>query len=383
MEKYSTTIGLDLGDKFHHFCELDEGGEVIGDGRISSTEGALKSTFEHRAATLVVIEAGTHSPWVCRALEQWGHKVVVANPRKLRAISSNVAKCDQRDAEMLARLGRADAKLLCPIRHRGRKAQADLAVLRSRDALVGARTALINHCRGMVKSLGARLPSCSADAFASKAKDSVPEELREALGAVFATVEELTARIRAMDRKIDDLCEQYPETERLREPRGVGSLTAAAFVLTLEEPSRFSKSRTVPVFLGLVPRRDQSGDVDKQLRITKAGDAFLRRLLISCAHYILGPFGGESDLRTWGLALCERGGKNGKKRAVVAVARKLAVLLHRLWVSGEPYEAVRKKGEGAGESEAKESKRKTERKKKTAGRCPTPRPAAAGSAGLG
>lgn len=147
-------------------------------------------------------------------------------------------------------------------------------------------------------------------------------------------------------------------------------MTALAFVLTLEDPARFAKSRAVAVYLGLVPRRDQSGEVDKQLRITKAGDVFLRRLLISCGHYILGPFGGESDLRRWGSALCERGGKNGKKRAVVAVARKLAVLLHSLWVSGEEYEAVR---------ERKETRSKKEGK--TAGRCPAPRPAAAGSAG--
>lgn len=376
MEEFSTTVGLDLGDKFHHFCELDAGGEVVGEGKIASTEGALGVMFERRSPSLVVLEAGTHSPWVSRALEGWGHRVLVANPRKLRAISSSVAKCDRRDAQMLARLGRADAKLLCPVRHRGRKAQADLAVLRSRDALVGSRTALINHCRGMVKSLGARLPACSAEAFASKAKDSVPEELREALGPVFAMVAELTGRIRAMDRKIDELCEQYEETGRLRAVRGVGALTALAFVLTLEEPGRFARSRAVAVYLGLVPRRDQSGEVDKQLRITKAGDAFLRRLLISCGHYILGPFGGESDLRRWGSALCERGGKNGKKRAVVAVARKLAVLLHSLWVSGAAYEAVRERKQTQGER--KMMKRK---EGKTAGRCPAPRPAAAGSAG--
>lgn len=384
MEEFSTTVGLDLGDKFHHFCELDKGGEVLSQGKISSTPWALQSMFEQRAAAVVVIEAGTHSPWVSRALQGWGHRVVVANSRKLRAISASVAKCDERDAEMLARLGRADEKLLCPIRHRGLKAQADLAVLKSRDALVCARTALINHCRGVVKSLGQRLPACSADAFAKKAKDSVPEELRPALGAVFAMVEELTAKIHAMDRKVDDLCAQYPDTENLREPNGVGALTALAFVLTLEDPSRFERSRTVPVYLGLVPKRDQSGGVDKQLRITKAGDSFLRRLLISCAHYVLGPFGRESDLRTWGLALCEKGGKNGKKRAVVAVARKQAVILHRLWVTGEPYVAVRKKDAKEGEAREKEGspeKSEARKKRKTAGRCPAPRPAAAGSAG--
>jgi transposase len=348
MQQYSTTVGLDLGDKFHYFHELDERGEKRLEGKISSTGGALRTMFEGREPALVVIETGTHSPWVSRALEGWGHTVLVANARKLRAISASVAKSDRRDAEMLARLGRADAKLLCPIRHRGRKAQSDLAVLRSRDALVSARTAMINHCRGMVKSQGERLPSCSADAFAKKMKDFVPSHLCQALVPVLQMIEELTGKIHGLDREIERLCgEKYPETGKLRAVRGVGALTALAFVLTLEDPERFDKSRSVAAYLGLVPRRDQSGGVDKQLRITKAGDGFARRLLISCSHYILGPFGGESDLRSWGLQLCERGGKNGKKRAVVATARKLSVLLHRLWLSDEPYEAVRQSKQDA------------------------------------
>lgn len=353
MQQYSTTVGLDLGDKFHQFCELDEWGKVRAEGRISCTEGALRTMFERRERVLVVMEAGTHSPWVSRALQGWGHAVLVANPRKLQAISASVAKSDRNDAQMLARLGRADAELLKPIRHRSVQAQSHLAVLKSRDALVASRTALINHCRGMVKSLGQRLASCSADAFVQRTKDSVPEELLAALAPVMQTIEELSGKIHALDRQIEHLCrEQYPETQRLQAVRGVGPLTALAFVLTLEEPGRFAKSRAVGVYLGLVPRRDQSGEVDKHLRITKAGDAFLRRLLISCAHYILGPFGGESDLRSWGLRLCERGGKNARKRAVVAVARKLATLLHRLWVSDAPYEAVRRRGARGGEEAA-------------------------------
>lgn len=342
MNEYSTTVGLDLGEKFHNFCELGEGGEVLAEGRISSTQGALATMFFGRKPSVVVMEAGTHSPWVSRTLEGWGHRALVANPRKLRAISASVAKSDRRDAEMLARLGRADEHLLCPIHHRGREAQSHLAVLRSRDALVRARTALINHCRGLVKSLGQRLSSCSSDAFVRKVRDEIPEDLRGALGPVLDAIETLSEKIHLMDLEIERLCKaQYPETERLRAVRGVGPLTSLAFVLTLEDAKRFAKSRSVPVYLGLVPRRDQSGSVDKQLRITKAGDAFLRRLLITSAHYILGPFGGDCDLRRWGERLCERGGKNGKKRAVVAVARKLSVLLHQLWQSEEPYRAIR------------------------------------------
>jgi len=131
--------------------------------------------------------------------------------------------------------------------------------------------------------------------------------------------------------------EKYPETELLRAIKGVGPITALAFVLILEDPERFSKSRQVGSFIGLTPSRDQSGEIDKQLRITKAGNPLLRRLLVGAAQYILGPFGEACDLRRFGLKLSARGGKNAKRRAVVAVARKLTVLLYRLWRHGEIY----------------------------------------------
>jgi len=337
-----TTIGMDLGDKYHYYCTLDGAGRKTAEGRIAATATGLERMFAAHPRAVVAIEAGTHSAWISRALEGWGHRALVGNPRKLRMIYASQTKSDVRDAEMLARIARADPSLLSPIRHRGRQAQSHLAILRSRDALVKARTSLILHARGTVKATGERLPSCSAEAFARRAREAVPADLHDALGPVLQTIEETTAKIRAMDRRIEALsAEAYPETESLRAVRGVGPVTALAFVLTIEEPARFAKSRDVAAWLGLVPRRDQSGDMDKQLRITKAGDKYLRRLLISCAHYILGPFGGDSDLRRWGQSLCTRGGKNARKRAVVAVARKLAVLLHALWKNDEAYDPLR------------------------------------------
>jgi len=330
---------MDLGDKFHVLRELDAAGRVVGEGRIAATRRALEREFSRRSPVTVAIEAGTHSPWVSRALEGWGHTVIVGNPRKVRAITSSTTKCDDRDAEMLARLARADRALLSPIRHRSEAAQADRAVLKSRDILVRSRTMMILHCRGVAKSFGAPLASYSAESFAVKARQEIPAVLAPALTPVLDSIEDLTRRIRKIDEEIEQACqEKYPETEPLRTIRGVGALTALAYVLTLEEEERFAKSRAVGAYLGLVPRRDQSGESDKQLRITKAGDRLMRRLLVSSAHYILGPFGADSDLRRWGLAKCECGGKNAKKRAVVGVARKLAVLLHRLWRSGEAYD---------------------------------------------
>jgi transposase len=285
------------------------------------------------------MEVGTHSRWASHLLEELGHEVLVANARKLRAIYDNPRKGDRADAETLARLARLDPNLLSPIHHRSPQAQADLAIIRSRDALVRSRTLLINHVRGIVKSSGSRLPSCSAESFSKKVEPSIPEPLRPALLPLVDTIGSLTQQIRACDRQIETLCQtQYPETRSLQQVSGVGPLTALAFVLTLEDPSRFAKSRHLGPALGLVPRRDQSGDRDPQLGITKSGDAFLRRLLVGSAHYVLGPFGPDCDLRRWGLQLAERGGKNAKKRAVVAVARKLAVLLHHLWKTHAIYD---------------------------------------------
>jgi transposase len=267
--------------------------------------------------------------------------VLVANPRKTRLIYSNKRKTDEIDAENLARLARVDPKLLYPLKHRGEDSQAHLAIIRSREALVSCRTQLVNHVRGAVKSFGARLPKCPARSFHKKVVEHIPEALWPALGPILETIGSLTERIREYDRQLEMVCqEHYPETDLLRQVEGVGALTALTFVLTLEDPSRFAKSRSVGAYLGLVPARDHSGDRDPQKRISKEGDEMLRKLLVGSAHYILGPFGQDSDLRRHGEKIALRGGKNAKKRAVVAVARKLSVLLHRLWVTGEVYDPL-------------------------------------------
>ena len=244
---------------------------------------------------------------------------------------------------MLARIARFDPELLFPIAHRSKQAQTDLELLKARDMLVKTRTSLINHVRGAVKSFGERLPKCSAESFHKHCHDFLPENLKAVLQVIIETIEHITDRIKEFGRRIEKISrEVYPETELLKAIGGVGPLTALAYVLVLEEPGRFSKGRQVGKFLGLTPRRDQSGETDKQLRITKAGNRFLRRLLVGAAQYILGPFGPDCHLRRFGLRLAERGGKSAKKRAVVAVARKLAVLMHRLWRNGEIYDPLYK-----------------------------------------
>ncbi len=339
----SITVGVDVGDRHSHLCLIDtQSGEVLEESRISTSPTALERRFSGSEPMRVAIEVGTHSPWISRLLERLGHEVLVANARKLRLIYADGKKNDRLDAENLARIARLDPKLLSPLRHRGEASQAHLAVIRSRDALVRSRTQLVNHVRGAVKPFGFRLPKCSAESFHKRAAGRFPEELAPALEPILETIADLTARIRAYDRELEALAENlYPQTRLLRQVPGVGTLSALAFVLTIEDPSRFRASRDVGAYLGLVPSKDQSGGSDPQRRISKRGDGMLRRLLVGSAQYLLGPFGADSDLRRHGEKLAERGGKNAKKRAAVAVARKLSVLLHRLWLTGEAYDPLR------------------------------------------
>jgi transposase len=342
-EQPQMTAGLDLGDKYSYLCLIDQqSGEVMEEGRLRTSPEAFERRFaSERPPMRIAIEAGTHSPWASRVLEACGHEVLVANARKLRLIYSNKQKTDEVDAENLARLARLDPRLLYPLRHRGEESQAHMAIIRSRQALVGCRTQLVNHVRGAVKSFGARLPKCPARSFHKRASEYIPEALMPALGPILETIASLTERIRDYERELETISrEHYPETDLLRQVEGIGPLTALTFVLTLEDPYRFEKSRAVGAYLGLVPARDQSGDRDPQKHISKEGDEMLRKLLVGSAHYVLGPFGSDSDLRRHGEKIDSRGGKNSKKRAVVAVARKLAVLLHTLWVTGEAYEPL-------------------------------------------
>ncbi len=336
---YAHTIGIDLGDVRHQVAVLDPQGRIVMEGKVDNTRPALEAMFAKLEPSLIALEAGTHSPWISATLEGWGHTVLVANPGELPAITKSKKKTDQRDARMLAKLARVDPELLKPLLHRSPQAQTDLALLKARHALVKVRSSLIGHCRGIMKSAGGRLPKCSADAFAKQALKALPLELFAALEPLVRQVGELTEKIQSMERKIEALAlERYPEHEQLQAVGSVGRLTALCFMLVLDRAERFEKSRSVGAYVGLVPKKDQSGQVDKQCRITKDGNPYLRVLLVQCAQHLLSRRGKDCELRQWGLKLCERGGKAAKKRAVIATARKLAVQLHAVWVGGKPYD---------------------------------------------
>jgi transposase len=340
---YQAVVGLDVGDREIHYCVLDLDGKVAVEGAVATREPSLRIQFEGTARMRIALEAGTHSPWISRLLLGWGHDVIVANPRKVRLISRSDLKNDRADARTLARLAHVGPELLSPIQVRSEKTQVDLALVKARDVAVQSRTRIINSVRGLVKSTGRRLPKSSTLTFARKAKEACPEALLPALMPLLRVIDELTREIELYEKLVVQKAEtEYPETAAIRTIYGVGPLTALTFVLVLNnDRGRFPRSRDVGCYIGLRPKQRESGERSPQLGITKAGDSLLRRLATQSAQYILGPFGKDSALRRWGLSLALRGGKNAKKRAITAVARKLVILMHRIWITQEVYEPLR------------------------------------------
>lgn len=346
-------VGVDLGDKRSRYCVLDSAGKVVSEQSVATTRQALSQTFAKMVRCRIALEVGTHSPWVSRLLGSLGHEVIVANARRVRMISESSRKDDRMDALMLARLARVDPALLSPIRHRGEQAQEHLAMIRARAVLVDGRTALVNNARGTTKAFGERIGKCDADQMRVEKLEGLPEGVQAALKPVLLVVERMTEEIQGYDKKLAEIArKEYPETALLEQVTGVGLLIALTFILTLDDAQRFRYSRDVGCFLGLRPQRHESGESQPQLGITKEGDVYLRRLLVQGAHYILSARGPDTDLKRWGQKLAGKGDKRAKRRAVVAVARKLAVLLHHLWVSGEVYEPLGYQPKGQARSAA-------------------------------
>jgi transposase len=332
------TLGVDLGDRKSDLCLLDEAGEVIDRRPIETTRPSFQCALQQLAPCRLVIEVGTHSPWVSRLAQSLGHEVIVANPRKVQLIAKGTRKNDRKDAELLARLGRADVALLSPIQHRGLEAQHLLVAVRQRDSLVRRRVSLISGVRGLVKSLGERVQGCSPETFPRRARADLPDHLVTAVEPTLVCIMELTQHIRQFDRVIESPPEPLRTVVgRLRQIPGVGPILGLTFVLTIDDPVRFHRSRDVGPFLGLVPRQHQTGLVDRQTSITRAGNPYLRKLLINAAHHILSR-GPQTRLQEFGLRLEARGGRASRQRTAVAVARKLAVMMHRMWVTGEDYQ---------------------------------------------
>jgi transposase len=327
MKKVSV-IGMDMGDKNHKAVGLSEDGEIIDRTEVPCTPEDVRAYLERFPGALLAIETGTHCRWVSRLGTGMGHEVLVGNARKLRMIWNSNRKNDWNDAEMLARVARTDRKLFSPVRLRDDGDQELLRLVKARDLLVKCRTGIVNKIRGFCKADGHHLPKCSADSF-MRLEHEIPKSVRTVSKPLFAMLKELAKKIGLYDTMIaKGVRKIHGEDAKLLEPiAGVGPVTAAAFLATVGDPATFGSARDAGSYFGLVPRQDQSGQTDKQMRITKEGNAVVRRLLVTAANYIMGPFGKDCDLRRHGMRIAERGGKNARKRAKVAVARKLAVLM--------------------------------------------------------
>ena len=340
VSKTKRTVGIDLGDKYARYAVLEDGNDFIEQDRLPMTKAAFGSRFGHWKPARMAIEAGTHARWISELLRAMGHEVIVANPRELKALTQSAHKSDGEDARKLARYARADVGLLKPVQLRSEATQLELLKLQTRDALVRSRAQLTTTVRGWTKAFGANIRQCTTQGFALRAEQELPEALRCTLQPVLDVIALLTELIKKADRQVEKMVAEHPVAARLDGVAGVGVVTAMAFVLTIEDPGRYRRSRDVGAGLGLTPRKDQSGDSDPQLGITKQGNGLLRRLLVQCAQQLLGPRGRDCAIRQWGLKLAGEGkNKRLKKRAVVAVARKLAVVMHRLWITGEQFVA--------------------------------------------
>ena len=335
------TIGIDLGDKSHAICVLDNDGDIIEQRSITNRKQSIQRLSKKHPTARMVMETGTHSPWISRLLQDLGHEVIVANARKLRMIYMNHRKSDEADALILARIGRFDPELLYPIQHGSEKHQRDLLQIKVRDTLVRQRVTIICSVRGVLKSLGIKTKSPSSTCFTRRLLENLNPDDPEIIAIVQPSLEVidlLSEKIKFLDKKVLEMADkEYPETKLLRQISGVGALTALSFLLIIDDPQRFKNSRSVGAYLGLTPKRDQSGDSDKQLRISKAGNPYLRRLLVSASQYALGKFGKDCALRDRGLRLAQRGGPRAKKKAVIATARKLASIMHAMLLKNSDY----------------------------------------------
>jgi len=342
-KQYRTIIGVDLGDKKHHVCVTDKDGKILSEKTVTNNKEQLTRLANEHRGGLFAIEVGTHSPWVSRLIAANGCSCLVANARKLRAIYQNDRKCDMLDARMLAKIARVDPELLSPIQHGSEERQLHRLSITLRDSLVRQRVNIVSTIRFSLKSFGVRLTGCSTPCFAKLCrKELAGSPLLEVVSASLEALDGLDVQIKALDKRIARIAsEHYPQTQLIEQIAGVGPITSLSYVLAIGEPERFKDPRDVGAYLGLVPRRDQSGQSDKQLPISKAGNRDVRRLLVQSAQYILGHFGPDCDLRRYGLNLAAKGGKAAKRKAVVAVARKLSVLMLVLWKTGQPYEPLR------------------------------------------
>ena len=337
-----TTIGLDLGTRVTQVAVYNTAGNRIEERKISTAKDSLEQLLSRFPKARVVMEASTPTRWINNLARDLGHEVVIANPRRIPIITASIRKSDRNDARLLGEFGQFKPELLSPVELRDDAYQLVRAQLFAREQLVKTRSSLCTFVRSQAKAVGEKLPTGATRSFVEKMRPLLPKEIAGVLEPILRTIQHLSDEIKGSDAEVESRCKrEFPRTAMLQQIHGVGPLIALAFVATVGAPERFKDSRSLGAYFGLVPRLDQSGQSNPALRITKHGDKYMRSLLVSAATRMIGPFGHDCDLRRFGLRMIEHGGQKARGKARIAVARKLAVLMHRLLLTGEVYEPLR------------------------------------------
>ncbi len=333
--EYYTAIGIDVSDRMSKICVMTKVAgtrRIVDETTVATTKDGFREYLERQDRNApVTFETGIHCRWMAEFIRSMGFKVYVANPAKLKMLTESDTKNDRNDARELARYTLADVEMLHPVFLRAEQYQQMIRLLEARRALLGARTKLINEMRGFAKSMGFRIPRRDADYFHLIDRATWPRDLETLCWPMLAVVKTISLKIKAVEKQMHVLADtpEFRESaERLQQIAGVGFFSSVAFIAFLGgNYERFAKARDVGPYLGLVPRQDASGNIDKQLSITKKGSSLLRSLLAECAQAAMRDHAKMSDLRIKGLRIAERGGKNAKKRAVIAIVRSLAVTM--------------------------------------------------------
>lgn len=326
-------IGIDLHDEYSQICVMTLQREIVMEARIPTTRGAYRSFFAARTPSVVVMEAGPHATWVRELLRELGHEVVVCHPRRVRLIAESRNKNDQVDAELITRLSLSDLDLLRPIQQRTTETLADRSLIRARATLVDTQTRLKTTLRGLVKPFGVRLGGGNSRMLEDLAGAALPPQVRLSTDCLLATLATVAAQLRELDDQIDQLNAKYEVTENFRTIPGVGPLVAITYTLAINNPDQFKRGDIGP-FVGLTPaNRSSAGKKLPPSDRGRPGDRYLRDLLVQSAWSLMNSRS-ESDLAKWGRSLKER---IGGKKAAVAVARKIAELMHHLWICNERF----------------------------------------------
>lgn len=336
----SITIGLDLGNTFNKAVGLDAGGRVLFQEDLRNDPEAMEAFFNAHPGATVGMETGTHCRWIAALAAACGCEPVVGNARQLRLVFKSSRKNDWKDALKIAQICRADKSLFHPVTLRDDEHHRLYQLVRQRALLVGQRTQLVNAVRGFCKAGGVRLPKCDARSFASRAASLLPEGTRRDLKPLLDALAGLAAQIAAADAILEEyLDKHFPrESALLQTVPCVGPVTGAAFIALVPDPHRFRSAREAGPYFGLVPKQDQSGETDRPCEITREGNMLMRTMLVNVANLILRDAAPDTALKRFGLRLCGRGGgKVARRKAKVALARKLAVVMLAMLRSGEPF----------------------------------------------